>query len=411
MVDVSKGWVKIINRHAIKSLGDYTTRISIREDGNIIMSNDLPAFNLPAGKDTVISIMPYLPEMKPDCEYLADIRLTLAVDKPWAEEGHEVAAAQFALTGFPKIKIPPGEYPPLSMEEDDAVYIIEGKDFRLTINKSNGTLSSYLWNNKELIVNPLLPHFSRPLTDNDRRAWKPHIKMKEWYNPDLKLQSITTDLSAPGIIKIKSNYTLLEDKAALQLIYTLNGDGVVRVDYKLNPYIGLPNIPKVGMQCGIKREYDNITWYGRGLLENYIDRRFGFDAGIYSQHIHEFIEPYVMPQENGNRTDVRWMFLSDSGNEGLLVVANSLLSMSAWPYTEENINEAQHTSELKDAGFITLNIDLIQMGVGGNDSWSDVAQPLEKYQIPAKPHHYTFYLLPCKSKKEEISLLMKKIRF
>jgi beta-galactosidase len=119
----------------------------------------------------------------------------------------------------------------------------------------------------------------------------------------------------------------------------------------------------------------------------------------------------VVPQENGNRTDVRWMYLSDKTGEGLLVTADSLLSMSAWPYTESNIQEAKHTYKLKDAGYITLNIDLIQMGVGGNDSWSDVAAPLEHYQIKAKPYHYGFYLMPWKGNKEEVGDVAKKIRF
>ena len=144
------------------------------------------------------------------------------------------------------------------------------------------------------------------------------------------------------------------------------------------------------------RLYDNITWYGRGLLETYIDRSYGFDAAIYSQNIYDFMEPYAVPQENGNRTDVRWMYLSDR-KDGLLIVADSLLSMSAWPYTEKNIETAKHTNKLQDAGYITLNIDLVQMGVGGNDSWSDVAAPLEKYQIKSGNYNYSFLLLPAKA--------------
>jgi beta-galactosidase len=105
------------------------------------------------------------------------------------------------------------------------------------------------------------------------------------------------------------------------------------------------------------------------------------------------------------------MFLSDAGNDGLLVVADSLLSMSAWPYTEENIVAARHTNKLKDAGLITLNIDLVQMGVGGNDSWSDVAAPLPEYQIPSKNYRYSFYLQPGKWKKEAIGEKVRKTRF
>jgi beta-galactosidase len=146
-------------------------------------------------------------------------------------------------------------------------------------------------------------------------------------------------------------------------------------------------------------------------MENYIDKKYGFDAGIYSLPIQSFMENYVVPQENGNRTDVRWMYLSNKQKDGLLIVADSLLSMSAWPYTEQNIQDAKHTNKLKDAGFITENIDLIQMGVGGNDSWSDVAAPLEKYQIKAQDYQYSFYIVPYNSKNKQAGEKAKEIKF
>jgi beta-galactosidase len=85
--------------------------------------------------------------------------------------------------------------------------------------------------------------------------------------------------------------------------------------------------------------------------------------------------------------------------------------MSAWPYTDENIQQAKHTNKLKESGYLTVNIDLIQMGVGGNDSWSDVAAPLPQYQIPAKNYTYSFYLLPIEAKKEALGLKVKSIKF
>ena len=163
------------------------------------------------------------------------------------------------------------------------------------------------------------------------------------------------------------------------------------------------------MQTGIERTYENITWYGKGLLENYSDRAYGFDAAIYSQNIFDFMEPYAVPQENGNRTDVRWMYLSNE-KDGLLVIADSLLSMSAWPYTENNIETAKHTNKLKDAGYITLNIDLAQMGVGGADSWSDVAAPLEKYQIKPGSYSYSFLLVPAEAAKVRMKGYVNQLR-
>lgn len=409
-VDAAKGLIKVTNRHASKSLDSYDIIFSVLEDGKEIVSKRPPRIFLAAGKDTFITVSSYLPEMKKNCEYLAAIRFVLSADELWAKKGHVIASNQFALTGIPELESAGKEYPALHLTEKDTTYEITGGDFSIAFSKFNGALSSYNWENEEQIIAPLLPNFSRPLTDNERRGWKPHRKMKEWYTADLSLHDISATQVLEGVIQVDVTYTLINKAARIDMVYTINGDGVIKTNYFLNPADTLPNIPKVGMQCGIPREYDQIRWYGRGLLENYIDRRYGFDVGIYSQSIEEFMEPYVMPQENGNRTDVRWMFLSDGEGKGLMVVADSLLSMSAWPYTEDNMDKARHTNELIDAGYITLNIDLVQMGVGGNDSWSDYAQPLGKYQIPAKPYRYSFYLVPVKINTGSITDFVKNIK-
>lgn len=411
LLDAQKGLIKITNRHAVKSLGKYTVNLIVREDGKAIVNKVLPKINLAAGRDTIISIASYLPRMKPYCEYLADIHFTLTEDELWADKGFEVASNQFALTGLPEMRVTDKTYPSIAIKEVAGDYILNGQGFQVMIDKTNGALASYKWHGSEQVFSPLLPHFKRPLTDNDRRGWKPNKKLKQWYESDMKLKSILASQVNKGMIRVISNYTLINDSAAVQVVYTINGIGVIKVDYSLTTLPGLPNIPKVGMQCGIAKAYDNITWYGRGPWENYIDRNYAADAAIYSLPINAFMEPYVVPQENGNRTDVRWMFLSDKKQQGLLVVADSLLSMSAWPYTEENIETAKHTNKLKDAGYITLNIDLKQMGVGGNDSWSEVAAPLDKYQIPAMPYKYSFYIKPYKNVKTEIGKLSKGIKF
>ena len=411
LVDALKGLIKIQNRFAVRSLNEFDVYLVVREDGKIIENKKLPKINLEAGKDTLINIAPYLPVKKGDCEYLADIHFVLPADELWAPKGFEVASNQFALTGLVSSKSSNKKYPAISLLEDIREYVLIGKKFEIKISKLNGALISYLFNGQEQIFSPLLPHFTRPLTDNDRRGWKSNVKLKQWYQPELALKSISAHHEASGIIMITSDYHLIHDSAQVRIIYSINGNGIVKVNYELNPKQGLPDIPKVGMQMGINRSDDQITWYGRGPMENYVDRRYGFDAGIYSLPIKEFMEPYAVPQENGNRTDVRWMMLGNQRREGLLVMADSLLSMSAWPYTEENIQTAKHTNHLKDAGYITLNIDLVQMGVGGNDSWSDVAAPLEQYQIPAKPYRYSFYLMPYKGKIEDIGAIVKKSKF
>jgi beta-galactosidase len=276
---------------------------------------------------------------------------------------------------------------------------VDGNNFSIGFNKSNGALSSYMIDGKQEIFQSLLPHFTRPLTDNDRRGWKPQKKLKQWYEAKPSLLNMKARQTG-NLIRITSDYNIIKDSAAVKIVYTISGNGVIKVDYTLTANDSLPNIPKVGMQCGINKNDTTIQWYGRGLYENYIDKNYGLDVGVYELPISKFDEPYVVPQENGNRTDVRWMNLqNETSRSGLLIVADSLLSMSAWPYTEQNLNNAKHTIDLKDPGFLTLNIDLKQMGIGGNDSWSNVGAPLKKYQIPAKNYSYRFYIKPYSGQK------------
>ncbi len=411
MTDIAKGLIKVTNRHASKSLEDYTVIFKVLEDGKVILTKQLPSIALSAGRDTTISVKNLLPKMKAGNEYHANISFCLSQDLPWAGKGFEIASNQFVMTPLVRPVAQVKSYAPVLLNDKDSTTIISGNSFHFIFSKKSGALISYVYNGQEQIFSPLVPNFVRPQTDNDRRGWRPNKVLKEWYEAVPKLISMQTNELRKGVMQLVTNYTLIDGKSSLSLTYTINGNGVLKVDYHLVPASGLPNIPKVGMQCGIRRADDNITWFGRGLLENYVDRRTGFFAGIWSQPIAQFMEPYIYPQEKGNRTDVRWMHLHDAKNSGLLVVADSLLSMSAWPYTQQNIVEAKHTNKLKDAGFLTLNIDLVQMGIGGNDTWSEISQPLPQYQNPARPYSYSFYLVPASGNATVVGNVAKKIGF
>lgn len=387
------GLLRVQNRHAARSLGDYAVWLYVRANGKVVAKKALPQMHLAAGKDTVINISAYLPKPNAATEYLADIHFLQTEPTAWSEAGFEIASNQFALTGLSQPQALGKEG--VAVQETAADFTIDGKGFSAVFSKKNGALQSLVYKGQQQVVQPFLPHFTRPLTDNDRRGWKPQRKLQQWYEPGMQLKAMTLEHTAGKPATLRSTYTLIHDSATVEVVYIIYGNGAIHTDFTLDPKPDLPNIPKVGMQGGIHRSFENISWYGRGPLENYIDRRYGSDAAIYSQPLEQFMEPYVVPQENGNRTDVRWMALTNgSKREGLIVVADSLLSMSAWPYTEANLQDAKHTNKLKDAGYLTLNIDLVQMGVGGNDSWSDVAAPLEQYQVPAKQYRYGFWMLP-----------------
>lgn len=394
MQDAAKGLVHIQNRNGVVALSEYDIELRITEYGKEKVVQRLPVLSLEAGRDTVIDISRYYPkEVAANSDVLCSIHFLLKKSTPWADAGYEIASNQMPVTGLRTagVWLSPGAVK--VQETADKIVITGNEDVQVTFSKNNGALSSYIRKGKEQLAAPLLPHFTRPQTDNDKRGWKTHKKLWSWFHTDMKLTGIQLGKDTAGHPLVQSRYSLIRDSASVAVTYTVDATGFVKVDYTLHADSALPHIPKVGMQCGINRMYDSIEWYGRGPLENYTDRRYGFDAGIYKASLENFMEPYVVPQENGNRTDVRWMLLHNKkSTEGIRVLTDSLLSMSAWPYTEENIAAAGHTYRLRDAGYITLNIDLVQMGVGGNDSWSDVAQPLEQYQLPAKDYHYSFYL-------------------
>ena len=407
--DSAKRLLRLTNRASVLNAGAFIPEITVLENGLPLFTQQIPAIPLAAGRDSVINISSYVPVIKNGSEYHVNIAFRLKEELPWAGKGHVIAGDQLVLTGLVK-PLPAAVSAAAQLQQTDAAFVVKGKDFTVSISKVNGALSSWLVKGQEQIFAPLLPHFTRPQTDNDKRGWKTHRVLKQWYDNKPAVQTVTAK-SIKNITYITSVYTLIHDSAAVTVTYAISGSGTVKVEYALDVKPGLPNIPKVGMQGGIQKDNNMITWFGKGPLENYIDRNYGFDAAVYTQPIMDFMEPYVVPQENGNRTDVRWMLFSGKNKTGMLVVADSLLSMSAWPYTEENIATAKHTNKLKDAGYITLNADLVQMGVGGNDSWSEVAAPLEKYQIPARSYTYSFYMIPVNGNVKKIAQKAKQFKF
>jgi beta-galactosidase len=386
-----EGVINIQNRHASKNLIDYDVFLTFLENGVLIKTVQIPSLNIPAGERKDIDIKSFYPKIKSGNEYLLNISFKLKTDLVWAAKGHEIATNQLVISE-PILGLSIAKSDDITQSKCEDCAVLHGKDFKITI--KDGALTSYIKNGKELIKSPFLPHFTRPQTDNDRKGWKPNKKLKQWYDAKPTLTDFK-EINTIGSIGItyQSTYLIIKDSAEVVLTYTIDNEGGIKVDYQLKANSALPNIPKIGLQGAIANDYQNITFYGKGPLENYIDKAFGFDVGIYQMALKDFTEPYVYPQENANRTDIRWMSFANQQN-GLMIIADSLLSMSAWPYTEENIIKAKHTNGLKNAGFVTVNIDLKQMGVGGNDSWSDVSAPLPQYQIKAGNHQYGFYIKP-----------------
>jgi len=397
MLDAKSIRLSIKNKQCFKSLDEYDILWEIVSDGLVIQNDKLLPLNLGAGQTTELKIPAKFPD--PDLygsEFFLNIKFVLTRNYSWAEKGHVIAAAQFKLpvqSAHYFDDIPSGE---IVFEEQESAFYISGENFEVTINRISGNIISYLYKKIELISGDLKPNFWRAQTDNDRRGWKTHDKLKYWRtaSENLKLIEITSEKNPNNFMTINTRHELPEKKGILINDYTIYPNGWIKVKVGINPDRTLPNIPRFGIQTKVPNKFNQIVYLGKGPHENYIDRQFSADVGRYTSSVENFGEHYIYPQENANRTAVRWMALLDQDDQGIMITADSLLSVSAWPCDQEVIEKATHTYQLSREQFNTVNIDLIQMGVGGNDTWSDKAAPLPQYQIKSKEMGYTFWIKP-----------------
>jgi beta-galactosidase len=210
--------------------------------------------------------------------------------------------------------------------------------------------------------------------------------------PQRQVRSVKAERLSPATVRITAEAVLPAASSPYTTTWTVYGSGDVVVEGRFTPGGALPELPRFGMQMAVPAALGTMTWLGRGPHENYWDRHTGAPVGRWSGRVVDLVHDYVRPQENANRTDIRWVALTDASGAGLLASGLPLLSVSAWPYTMEDLEKATHVNELARRDTITLNLDLRQTGVGGDDGWG--ARPHPEYTLEAKPYAYRFRLRP-----------------
>ena len=181
------------------------------------------------------------------------------------------------------------------------------------------------------------------------------------------------------------------------MTYQFSPDGAVEINFNFQGGANQPDMFRLGMAMEIPKAYDQLTWYGLGPQETYWDRQRGAMTGIFTQSVKKDFFQYVMPQESTNHWKTRWASLTDKKGNGIKVSSNQPLSLSAWPYTMDDIEMAKHINELPDRDIITLNIDHLQQGVGGDNSWSPLGRPHKEFRIPCDDYQYKFIIQPIKN--------------
>lgn len=334
-----------------------------------------------------VLILPSLPRHA-DKEIFLNIYAKLKNKTLWASSGFSVAKEQFKINEIKESKLEASENKP-SITESDNNIIISTENTTLKIDKHSGSLISWVIGERELLYDKLQPYFWKPANDNQRRnGYEQRLGAWRKAADELQVESINSyTKDGLAIVEFK---IYLPVEANYELIYSVNGMGKIQVEASYTPLnSNIPLIPKFGMRVRLPNNMNKIRWYGRGEHENYPDRKTSAFVGVYEMETDEFKTDYTVPQDNANRSDVRWLSLSNDSNTSITITGLQPLCFRAWPYPEEELESAKHPFEISQYNYINLNIDLNIHGVGGNDAWG--ARTMEKYTIDGNlPYKYGF---------------------
>lgn len=414
--------VEIRNNYAFYDLANTSLFAEVMVDGISKVKVEIPAPLILPGESTVLPL-PFTNLFPKSSEVFINVFLKTTDDRPLMGKGFVLASEQLPLpvSSLAKPAVSPdivkaASLPPLKTSETDKEIAVNGRNFSLTISKASGTIGKFMYKGQDIIVSGPVPNFRRAPTDNDagNRMFK---TCEAWYTDSGKrnISSVTLDNTNTYFPVITVVYDLPATKSQVIVKYAVSGNADVYVDYSLKGVDStLPVIPRVGLNMQLAGTFRNAVWYGRGWGENYQDRKSGSFVGIYKGTVDELYVPYVRPQENGYRTDVRWLSVNNGTGCGVLIQGQPLICFSALPYTYDDMkgfsHGGKHINQLPDNPFVDVNIDLLQAGVGGDDSWG--AWPMDKYLPEAKDYHYSFRMRPYLQKESSpVKLCRQQISF
>ncbi len=399
--------VTLTNEYLFTNLREFDGHWSLVADGEVVRRGKLTRAQLDvpplSGKEITVPVR--LPDgPAPGTEYFLVFSFTTKGSTKWAEAGFEVARRQLAVdAGSPAVTpVPLADVPALRYEDGDATVTVRGKGFSVTVDKGSGVITSYEARGARLIDSGPVPNFWRAPTDNDRGNGQ-HTRNQTWRDAGARRE--VTDVRVRALrdraVEIRVSGTLPTTvTSSYTTTYTVFGNGEIKVGNTLRPgAASLPYIPEVGTLLFLPGRLERLRWYGRGPEENHWDRNTGTDVGVYSGTVSGQWTPYIRPQENGNRTDVRWIALTGRDGRGLLVSGDvlsdaPLLEVNASHFTPEDLSAgARHDYQLTPREEVVLRVNHRQMGVGGDDSWG--AHTHDEFKLFAnRDYAYSYRLRP-----------------
>jgi beta-galactosidase len=421
LLDPDDGELRLSNRYAFQALDGFDLKWSLQSFGETLREGVIEDLGTPPGESADFRLWKDWLDPPPGRELFLNLEVVSPTVRDLLPAGHVYAHAQFPVPN-PKAG-DQAETGPVDVEvtEDSDYLTVAGADYAFRFDRASGLLASIESQGRELMLAPLAPTFWRAPTDNDFGNY-----MHEWAavweqaGRNRSLLDFSHEQGSGGAVTVSAVYRFTDDSGnevgRWQVRYTMGESAKLHVANHFERQDGLPVLPRVGMNLELVRELDSVTWYGRGPHENYRDRKLSAEVGLYSASVADLYVPYMRPQENGYRTDVRMVALSaeaaaDSRSPAprLVIVADDLIGFSAHhnrmqdfippvkvaitsedgPGARDNEERVNiHVNDIEPRELVSLNIDYGQMGVGGDDSWGK--RTLQAYSLNELSYRYGF---------------------
>jgi len=397
--NISDGKLLINNLNFFTGLKNLKMDWEVIRNGYPVRSGSVEELNVNPQDSAEVSVPLGGDLLQQDGEYFLNIVFRTKTDLPYAAKGFDIASEQILLKGQTS-SIPSAGVSgkPFQVTEGDII-TIKGKEISICVDKTNGSIISYVFRGSEVVSDPLQPCFWRVPTDNDegggnggyaerwRKAGLDH------YSVRVRNLAFRTQDNGDVVMDVASDLVFVGERTMdFRGSYTFRTDGSIVFTMDLNLPDGFPPLARVGMQFAMPVSYDYIKWYGRGPFESYQDRKESAHVGLWSGAVSDQYFPYVMHQENGNKTDVRWIKITDDAATGLKITGTPLMEVNVQNYSRQALNLAKPSKRLFRGDKTYVNIDLRQMGLGGDDSWSPRVH--EEYQLKEKSYRFGFVISP-----------------
>ncbi|MFT7626576.1 MAG: beta-galactosidase [Ulvibacter sp.] len=432
--------ILVENLYDFTDINIFDITATIKADGKVLKTIPMETLSVETHTGKLIRIPLGDVTYQVNTEYFIEVSATTKSAWGLLPKGFEVAHEQIKLDAkYKKESLSIENGIDLFVKKEGQNTIVSNADLELVFNKEEGRLISYKFKNNELLKDGKgpKPNFWRAVTDNDFGS-KMQIKNIEWKKASLfsEVTEVVSNQISANEVELKVTYKLPGVATLFKSVYTINGNGVIRIENTLGVTDYNGDLPRIGMRMQLPKQYNEMTYFGRGPWENYQDRKHSAFVDLYTSTVSDQYVPYIRPSENGYKTEVRWVSLINNNGNGLMVVAEDAekgLGIGALHMPNEDfdmtpgldygdstsvdekyqidgipeVDSAKHTTEIKEQDLVQLNIDLVQRGVAGDDSW--YSKPQEKYLVKGTiEYNYAFYLFPIENGSKELFIEVSK---